>query len=54
MTTTTNQTQQLTVCLLVCEVKACWYQEGTPCLTCPDSPAGQLIDASHKTGNGSM
>ena len=50
MTTTTNWTH-LTVCLLVCEVKESWNQEGTPRQTCPDSPAGQLLDASHKVGS---
>jgi hypothetical protein len=54
MTTTTNRTQHLTLCLLVYEVKASWNQEGTPCQTCSVSPAGQLIDASHKMGSDSM
>lgn len=45
MTTTTNQTQYLTLCLPAHEVKASWNLEGTPYETCPVPPAGQLIDA---------
>ena len=54
MTTTTNWTQHLTLCLLVCEVEASWNQEGIPCQTCPVPPAGQLIDASHEMGSDSL
>ena len=54
MTTTTNQTHHLTLCLPVYEAEASWNQEGTPYQTCSVSPAGQPIDASHKLGSDSV